>query len=499
MSTKHCAIYIRVSTDEQATEGYSIASQKQRLEAFCLSQDWKIYDYYIDDGFSGKDLQRPAVTRLINDAKKKQFDVVLIYRLDRLSRRALDLLHLVEDVFEPNGIALKSATEPFDTSTIAGRMMLTMLVAFAQFERESIAERVKINMLHKAKQGEWCGGNTSPFGYRNVDKQLVIDEKEAAIVRKIFELREQGHGYSSISIYLNERGMYTRRGRPWSKNTIFQVLTNPIYAGYMVWNRTERRGTRTIRRPREEWILVEGNHEAIISRETWQRVQELQKIRALPSKNRNPNRQYPLSGLIYCGQCGSKYRGWYKKAKKPGREVTYYACTNRCLGYGRCSGPMIQTWQLEEIVLHYLEQIEVSESELKEAIREELSRSQERKTELEAAVRTAEQELARLERAKQRIFEAYEAGALPLADFRERMEQINADIKAAADRIENVKAELGRVELKETTIAQLVEKIKDIRSRWENADAQERAALMRSIISRITVYDRDNIQIDLID
>lgn len=488
------ALYIRVSTEEQA-ENNSIPSQKERLEAYCKSQDWEIYDCFIDDGFSGKNLDRPAMQKLLHKAQEKEFDIVLIYRLDRFSRRALDVLRVVEEVFEPNQIFLKSATEPFDTSTIAGRMMLTMLVGFAQFERESIAERVKTNMLYKAAHGEWCGGNQAPYGYKNMDKQLVIVPEEAAIVKEVFSMYASGNGLRTIAKSLNERGCRTRKGCMWSHTVIRNMLVNPQYAGYMVWNRTQRKGTKTIKRDKSEWIISKGNHEPIVDKKTFDAVQSLLESRGKMSM-REASSDYVLSGLVYCGQCGHKYRGWYKNAKKPGRKVRYY----RCGGYNQfgtsCKSPSIQAPELEEYVLQELEKLEQNESALFHAYKHFQERDLGKKETLAALLKETKQTLASIGTRKQKWFNAFEQGILEANDLKERINLLNNEKEECEKRLAELEASLANIEAREISISNALESIKNVRQRWNLASTQEKKLLIRSIINKITIHSRDNIEIE---
>ncbi len=178
------AIYIRVSTEDQAREGYSIQAQKNKLEAYCVSQGWDIVGLYVDDGYSAKDLERPEMKRMLAHIEQGLIDCVLVYRLDRLTRSVLDLYKLLE-IFERHNCKFKSATEVYDTTTAMGRMFITIVAAMAQWERENLAERVRMGMQEKARQGKWVI-NVAPYGY-DIDRStdtLVINQQEAVIVRK---------------------------------------------------------------------------------------------------------------------------------------------------------------------------------------------------------------------------------------------------------------------------------------------------------------------------
>jgi len=489
------ALYLRVSTEEQAKEGYSIASQRERLEAFCKSQGWEIYDYYIDDGFSGKDLNRPAVQRLLKDAKEERFSAVLVYRLDRFSRRAVDILRVVEEVLEPRRISLKSVTESFDTSTIAGRLMLSMLAAFAQFERESIAERVKLNMAHKAKNGEWCGAYQAPFGCKVVNKRLVAVPHEAEVVRMMFEFYAQGKGMRLIAKELNNAGIRTRSGKPWSNVTVRQILTNPVYAGRMVWNRTERKGTRCIRRAKGEWVITEGSHAPIVDVELFERVQAM-----IESKRSMHMREawsdYALSGLVYCGHCGHRLRGWHVK-RPSGGVVKYYRCTGKEKGVP-CPSRLVRAEELEEAVLCKVESAAGNLGAYSETAATAGRRSGGIPY-LREQLEKAKQELAAVDQRKQRWFDVFEQGGIGFEDFRERLDHLNREKDEKMRRVEDLEVAISRLEMREITAQKVAEAAKNLRHLWEKFNVSQRKALLRAVAKRVIVSGKGEVRIDFVE
>lgn len=194
------ALYARVSTDEQAEHGFSIDSQKDRLEAYCKSQAWEDYRFYVDDGYTGTNTDRPALQLMLTHIKEGKIQTVVVFKLDRLSRKQKDVLQLLEDQFEKNKVAFKSVTEYFDTASPLGKVFLGILAAFAQFERDTIVERVTNAMVTRTKKGLWNGG-PPPFGYRyDIElKKLLIHPEEAEIVREVFKKFIQGYSYGKIS------------------------------------------------------------------------------------------------------------------------------------------------------------------------------------------------------------------------------------------------------------------------------------------------------------
>lgn len=218
--------YIRVSTEEQAQEGFSIPAQRDRLTAYAQSQGWQIIGYYVDEGKSAKSTNRPELQRLLNDVRNNQVDIVLVYKLDRLTRSVLDLYQLLE-VFEKHNCKFKSATELYDTTTALGRLFITLVAALAQWERENLGERVRMGMTEKVKQGEWHGSKPSyGYSYDPKEKKLLLNDDEVVILRKMFKWYiNEGSGDRKIAVRLNELGHFSRKGKPWTENMVAKVLT----------------------------------------------------------------------------------------------------------------------------------------------------------------------------------------------------------------------------------------------------------------------------------
>ena len=281
------AIYIRVSTDAQREEGYSIDAQKEMLQAYCVSKGIKESDYYIDGGFTGSNIDRPELQRLITDVKQKKISHVLVYKLDRLSRSQKDTLYLIEDVFNPHGVDFVSMNESMDTSTPLGRLMLGILSAFAQLERENIRERTKMGMRERVKSGKWMGGGRVPFGYDYDERSgTLIPNANAETVRTIYDLYLRGHSTAKISETV---------GLKYEK-LAYQILTRKSNAGFITYNG-------------EEYL---GQHEPIISLDVYERAMQYMRERSVKKTSES---NYLFTGLLYCGKCGAKmrYQKWGKR------------------------------------------------------------------------------------------------------------------------------------------------------------------------------------------
>lgn len=351
--------YIRVSTDEQAKNGDSIPAQQKLLEAYATIKGYDDFEIYIDDGYSGKNLNRPKVQALLEECRSGKVDAVIVWKLDRLSRSLRDTLTIIEDVFQPHGVAFISATENIDTSTPAGRAMLSILATFAQFEREQDSERV--TMVHKqlALDCRYLGGPV-PLGFKIVDKHYYIDEKTAPIVRRLFDMYITRAGYTAMLHYLNDEcGLRTPTGKRFQKNSLNYILSNEKYVGIYIHNRlaaADGRGHRSSSRKKAEAdvIRVPGGIPAIITQEVWEaacRMREENRVYA----GRNSSRcVFVLAGLCRCAVCGSTLKVKVGGRDRNGTQQRYYICENRCI-------PACRKEKIESAVIGALAQLAVDE------------------------------------------------------------------------------------------------------------------------------------------
>lgn len=352
------AIYVRVSTLEQATEGYSIYEQKEKLSAYSKAQGYEIFDVYSDEGFSGKDLNRPAMSRLLTDLKQGKIGVVLIYKLDRLSRHVRDVLDLVE-LFDKYGVVLYSLSENFDLVSPFGRAALKMMATFSELERETIVERMEMGKLARARSGKYSCPGKCPFGYRydkNNDR-FTIDETEAEIIRKIFDL------YINENFTFRKLYDYCRTAYPdidYFSNPMCckPLIERPMYAGYFRYRGGE---------------LTPGtNFPAIISYETYLKAQA--QVEANRTTRSSDNTPYLLTGLLYCGRCGNRYVGkmYERYTKKPdGTHTKHYryrdygcaARIKRDANYkpNACDNEIYRADELDKIVCDIIKQIDIDD------------------------------------------------------------------------------------------------------------------------------------------
>jgi len=233
------AIYSRVSTEDQAKEGFSIAAQLKRLNAYCKARGWSVAGEYIDDGHSGREVKRPAYQRMMGD--KDMWDVLVVLKMDRIHRNSRNFAVMMDNLRDW-GKEFNSMQESFDTTTAIGRFVMDTIQRIAQLESEQIGERVKMGMTQKAKKGIGYLGFGEPYGYEYLDKKLLIKEDESAVVREIFTTYLVGASIRDIVDGLNYRNIPAKKGGSWTKEAISNILKNPLYCGYVRWDGIMRKG-----------------------------------------------------------------------------------------------------------------------------------------------------------------------------------------------------------------------------------------------------------------
>ncbi len=275
------AVYIRVSTEEQAREGYSLAAQEQVLTAYCTAYDLEIFKIYVDDGYSGRNTRRPAYRQMIMDID--QWDSILVLKMDRIHRNSRNFIEMM-DLLNKKNKNFISQQEKLDTKTAMGRFVMQTIQGIAQLESEQIGERTKDGMREKAETLETSDdekrtmGFTPPFGYRIRDGKLVDDDEEQVVVRTIFDLYISGEPMDSICYSLNRQALLTRKSNPWNKFNLRNILHNPVYAGYMRW----------------ENILIKHDATPVVSAEEFNHTQEL-----MAKKVRDPSKRHVVYVPVY--------------------------------------------------------------------------------------------------------------------------------------------------------------------------------------------------------
>jgi site-specific DNA recombinase len=459
------ATYTRISTDE-VNQPYSLGAQSERLASYVASQaDWELVGTFTDQ-MSGAKLERPGLQGALRAARAGRFDLLLVYRVDRLARSVRGLAEVLETL-DSAGVGFRSATEPFDTTSPAGRMMVQMLGVFAEFERATIIDRVIAGMERKSSQGGWCGG-TQPFGYRAVkgEGRLEVDEDEAPLIPVIFDLYANKRlGSRAIANQLSASGLTTRSGRPWQFKSILTVLRNRTYLGQVNF-----RG-----------VWTDGDHPPLVEQGLFDTAQAILAERGEDVAKRASNSSdYLLTGLVVCGNCGSHFTG----TRATGRNATYryYTCGGRQrYGTKSCAVDRLQAEALDDAVLNSLLAAYEDTDLFGKAVAEAQQRADLDESPHDAERAALQAELDKVERGIDRYLQAFESGTMPEEVCGERVKALGANATALRARMFDLDSGTTEAELVAPTTAELG----DLRKRVEEAVADGSSALVKSLLQAL--------------
>ena len=434
---KHTALYTRVSTEAQAEEGYSIEAQKKLLEAWCVSREVVSFEFYTDAGFSGSNLERPEIKKLLENIRKGLVDTVAVYKLDRLSRSQKDTLYLIEDVFNPYGVGFVSLSENMDTATPIGRAMLGIMSAFAQLERETIRIRTRMGMKERVKRGLWMGGGKIPFGY-SYDKEsgTLVKNEDSETVKKIYSMYLQGYSPSYIAKALGLK--YER--------LVVQILKRKTNIGAISYKDEE----------------YEGLHEPIIDKETYLLAQEEMRRRSRHIEGS----VHLLSGLLYCGLCGARMR--YQKWGKNGYKLVCYSTQNSKPYLVRDPNCKAERIWADEVELYLLD--DLFSMQLKKDKKGDCYQ-----------VKPLQNKLKKLEKKLQRLYGIYADGDDTVLEV---IRQIKTEIQECRELIEEAERKRVLQQERSSTIEN-AERLSEI---WDTLTDEEKKRIVKSVVERITVY-----------
>lgn len=493
LAGKRCAIYTRKSTAQGLEQDFnSLDAQREACERYIqgrASEGWRVVPKtYSDGGFTGANLDRPGFARLVDDIERGEVDIVVVYKVDRLSRSLLDFAQVM-DRFNAAGVAFVSVTQNFSTADAMGRLTLNMLMSFAEFEREMIAERTRDKIVAARRKGKWTGGPV-PLGYVVVDKRLQVVEDEAEFVREIFDLYLEHRSTLDVARVLNERGLAPKRQPrrkdhplPWDSATVVRMLRNPIYAGWMGYK--EQR--------------FEGEHKAIIDRERYLRAQRILDGHHRSGHGRQ-NDEYLLAGIIRCACCGNAYTT--ASTKKRGNTYRYYRCVTRDKrGTNACPGMPLPAEAIEAFVIDRVrEAVERPEfaDEFAGPIRARICGEQDR---MERTRRALVKRIERLEGEVSRISAA--VGSIPQAGraaLEAQLATASLDLDENRAREQELARRLDQLADVEAESQWVERALRDFPRLWEVMSAANRRRLIHSLVERIVVDEpAGRIEVRLVD
>ena len=478
------AIYTRKSTDEGlASDFNTLDNQRDRSEAYIASQDcWEVVaDRYDDGGFSGGTIERPALKQLLADVEAGKINAIVVYRLDRMSRSLLDFNN-IHHLLEKHGVALVSVTESINTRSPGGRMMINVLLSFAQYERELGAERTRHKIHSARKKGKWTGGRPV-LGYDATDGHLIINADEAALVTAIFDLYIELESLIAAVQELNRRGWRQKKwttkagrdhgGNPWNKTSLRTLLTNPLYIG------KQKLGDETF----------PGEHKAIVQKKLFDRAQNL--MSGNRDGSRGPHRNaagFLLRGLLRCSACDAAMTP--SSTKTRGKLYGYYTCTHaQKQGHGTCPSKSIPASKVEDLIVDQVRRIGADPQLQDETFRAAVAQVKDKRRGLKRERKMLKRDLANCSNDVGRLVDGVTRTSGPAA------EAITGQLQKAQEQVQTLDARLGEIgeelaalKAQEVDRDDLTMALEDFSPIWDALVISERERVLRLLVERID-YD----------
>lgn len=506
---KKCVLYPRVSTEMQV-EGYSLDGQKNSLKRFAEREEMQVVGIYEDAGKSGKSIEgRPAFKRMLADIQDGlDVDYVLVYKLSRFGRNAADILNSLEFI-QSYGVNLICIEEGIDSSQTSGKLLISVLSAVAEIERENILEQTMNGRREKARQGKWNGG-PAPYGYTLKDEILYIDEEEADIVKLIFDKYVNTEmGYCGIAKYLNLQGI---KKKPRKKTDIEEfsghfiqiLLDNPVYCGKIAYGRRVRekvKGTKDEYQvvKKQDYCLVEGLHMPIVNDEIWQKAHEKRKVTGVKFASKyGKDRAHLLTGIIKCPKCGGgMYANRVCWTKKDGtyKEVMYYACGRNKLDRGHyCEySANLKKTDIEPLVIEVIKELVKDEyfaTEIKKRIGIQVDTSN-----IDSEITNYENKLKEVELNKTRL--EREIDSLPIDvnhrerkihDMTIRLDSLYDMIVEIEEKIEDASLRRKSIEIEAITMENIYKILQHFSELYDIINDEEKKELISHLVNEVQIY-----------
>ena len=469
-------IYVRVSTEEQAQEGFSIRGQTEKLKAYALIKEWEIYDIYGDEGISGKNIEdRPAINRLIKDIKNEKVNNVVVFKVDRLTRSTKNLIELVE-LFDKYNCHFNSLTESIDTESPSGRMFLKIIGIFAEFERDNLITRLKLGFERKAKEGYSLASYGASFGYdlKKGEKIQTINQTEAKIVREVFDLYvNENIPMTQITMMLNNRNIRPKRnGQKWSETSVRNILSNPNYIGKV----------RYATQDKNRYFEADGQHEPIIEDKIFKLAQEKASKNYKRFNKKVPDDKNYFCGVLYCEKCGSRYTTHHTSrilANGERKEYVSYKCNG--IKYKNCVTSNIIRGKMDALFEDYITNI----NNLTAFDNLNLKNEDNEKQDLLNYIIECENKLKAHEKKKKRLMEQYVAEEIKFDNYKQLIEILDEQCTILEIELEKAKTEISEEKppkiLKEDIIL-------DLKENWHILNDKERFIFLQRFIKKIIVH-----------
>ncbi len=472
------AIYMRVSTEEQAKEGYSLAAQKRKLLAYCDAKDWTVTAIYCDEGISGSSISaRPQATQMLEDAKKHLFENILILKVDRLCRNTRDLLEIV-DLLKKHNIKLNATEEQIDYTTPTGKMLLTMLGSFAELERSTITERMLLGKEQMARQGKYIRGPIRPFGYRFEDDKIITVPDEAIAVKQWIKWLYEGKSYRWICSENIRRKINTSTGNNgWDASHISNILHNPVLAGFAHFKRAN--GTKIL----AKCCDIEN---PILSVDEFNELQLFLGNRGSACTRKYAKTNYWFADVLYCGHCGHKLTTNHMMYTYKPTGKTYEKFGYRCqfkyrvqVNVGRCPSQNRNQSTVERFFIDYCKNLLLPPAKENKKMERENELAMNTRNQLEKSIQKNRNK-------KKRLLDLYLEGSINSEDYKAALDELIDENKS----IENQLSELDNKKMVSDPMTtdqkdKILNFAKIVVTTWEILNDVERRELISKGISKM--------------
>ena len=491
------ALYARVSSDQQAEKNNSIPSQLRLLNEYALKHNMTVYKEYVDEGESALSVNRPAFLEMITETKKKfpPFQAILVWKLSRFARNRQDSI-VYKAMLKKRGIDVISISEPID-NTPQGQLMEGMIEVIDEFYSAILAQETLRGMTENARKGYRNGGYPI-YGYKNTrifddnknpKTKYEINNSEAEIVKLIFDLYAKGNGLKNIVMSLNKNGYKPRSGNIWSTTTISNILRNETYIGWTVFNKRDNSTCGRQFKPKSEWVIIKNTHEAIISEELFNKVQQL--IKQRQPKNQAAQvtaSQYLLSGLMQCGKCGGAYgvTGYGR-----GRKYAYYNCiTYSRKGKAVCPGHRVRADELDAEITERVRKLLFSDKNMQKLASDINAATKSLRGDYGAKISSLKKKAADLQRRLSMQYEAIESGVINLSLVAPRLKELkdkNINLQEEISYYESLNCRHQPVHITRPMIEKFRKEMEQI---FMGTNVQEKREFLKKFIEKITISEK---------
>ncbi|MDE7360336.1 MAG: recombinase family protein [Oscillospiraceae bacterium] len=487
-------IYVRLSQEDmRAGESLSIENQKLILTKYVTEQGWNTYDIYVDDGFSGTDFNRPGVTRLLEDAKTGKINLIIVKDLSRFGRNYIQVGQYIDYIFPTYNIRFIALSDNVDTANkdTSAMDMMPIVNLFNEWHAASTSKKIRAVVEANAKSGKYRT-TFAPYGYVKGDDENrlpVVDEPAASVVRRIFEMRSQGVSPYHIAEKLNDEKipipsdyLYAKLGKPnprrtthlWSAGVIRQIVRNPTYLGHLVQMKTTTvsyKNHKTVKKDPSEWVIIYNTHEPLVSQEIWDKCREVEESVSQGKKTKT-GFVAPLSGLMFCADCGEKMRlGWNNTTngskKKPRKYVRHNFNCGRYNRQGKqgCPSHYIKMNDINALILADIRSMAALVLEDEEAARKQFLSKKEQINSKQTAeeqkrLHDGQYRLSELEKLIPSIYEDKVLGKIPEDMCVNLLEKYQAEQKTLSEEVERLEAKLNAVKQDESDVEEFIRRLK---------------------------------------